>query len=197
MTQPGLLVARIGKPHGLRGEVTVQLHTDVPRERLRVGAALHTDSREPEALMIDSVRVHRGRYLLGFHGVRDRPGAERLRNIKLFVSSGRSGTADTEGGSRFAESGAEVAASDAADRSPDSGYYEDELLGMQVLLLSGDVIGTVAALHTRPAQDLLEISREKGAPVLVPFVAALVPHVDTDRRRIVIDPPAGLVDVGD
>ncbi len=196
-----MLVARIGRPHGLRGEVTVQLHTDAPEERLRVGVSLDTQPGEVGPLVIESVRVHQGRYLIGFAGVLSRNDAERLRNTKVYfvvqdkpAQDPRSAGAD----SNVVDSSLRT---DSAEGHPEAGFYEDELIGMQVVSPAGDILGTVAGLHTRPAQDLLEISqsgepRTAGSSVLVPFVAALVPEVDRARRRIVIDPPPGLLDLG-
>lgn len=178
-----MLVARIGKPHGLRGEVTVQLHTDDPDRRLAVNETLTCEPLDRGPLTIATVRVHQGRHLLGFESVGDREGAEALRNTKLFVSA-----LDADGVRSRGQS--------SPDQDVDE-FYEDELVGMSVVLTSGEAIGTVSALHTRSAQDLLEITRANGATALVPFVAALVPHVDSAQRRVTIDPPAGLLDMSD
>ena len=87
-----VLVARIGKPHGLHGEVTVQLHTDEPERRLAVGAVLDTEAAHgtgvPRALTVRSTRVHRGIWLVGFEEVPDRTGAESLRGTRLVVEPG-------------------------------------------------------------------------------------------------------------
>ena len=103
-----VVVARIGKPHGLRGEVTVQLHTDDPETRFAVGATLGTQatagSGVSRTLTIRSTRVHQGVWLLGFEQIPDRTGAESLRGTRLVV--------------------------DAADLAPsgddDDGWYEEE-----------------------------------------------------------------------
>ncbi len=178
-----ILVARIGKPHGLRGEVTVQLHTDAPQDRLAIGSDLQTDPAARGRLTVRSVRVHQGRYLLGFDGVEDREGAESLRDTKLFVlatsASGDLNAVDPDSSSGDSEE-----------------YYEAELVGMSALSTSGEIVGAVTALHTRAAQDLLEITRTHGGVVLVPFVTQLVPVVDRGRREVVIDPPAGLIEIG-
>ncbi len=178
-----MLVARVGKPHGLRGEVTVQLHTDDPDRRLAVNATLMCEPLDRGPLTIATVRVHQGRHLLGFALVSDREGAEALRNTRLFVSA-----LDPDG---MRSRNDDMPGQDADE------YYEDELVGMSVVLTTGETIGTVSALHTRAAQDLLEIMQSSGATALVPFVAALVPRVDSERREVVIDPPAGLLDMGD
>lgn len=170
-----LLVARIGKPHGLRGEVTVQVHTDDPERRFVDGAVLDTEAAPgtgvPRRLTIASTRVHRGIWLLGFAEVPDRTGAESLRGTRLYVDP-----------------------DDSPDEDEDEGWYEDDLVGLSVVLSDGTVVGEVAALETRPAQDLLVVRLAGGGEALVPFVEAVVPEVDTEAGRVVIDPPAGLLD---
>lgn len=168
---PAYLVARIGKPHGLRGEVTVQVHTDNPQDRLVPGAEFSTEPPERGPLTLVSVRVHQGTYLLGFAGVPDRNAAETLRDTRLV-------TADAD-----------------PDDDEDEGWYEQDLVGFAVVLTDGTVVGEVGALHTRPVQDLLEVRLDRGGEALVPFVEELVPEVDEDARRVVIAPPPGLLDL--
>ncbi len=187
-----VLVARIGKPHGLRGEVSVQVHTDTPDDRFSVGSVLMTEPPERGPLVVVSVRVHQGRYLLGFDGVQGRKGAEDLRDTRLFIPVEASMAQPNEAD--------QVATQDfvvAAERGADAeAFYEDELVGLTVRLLSGEVVGEVSGLHTRPAQDLLEITLSGGGTALVPFVAQLVPTVDISAGVVVIDPPAGLLEAG-
>jgi 16S rRNA processing protein RimM len=168
------VVARIGKAHGLRGEVTVQTHTDAPEQRFVVGAEFATQTPagdEGAPLVLRSVRVHQGTYLLGFEGVPDRTSAEALRNTRL------------------------VAEEEPVDE--EDGWYEEDLLGFAVALADGTEVGTVAALHIRPVQDLLEVRLVGGGRALVPFVDEIVPEVDEEARRVVIDPPDGLLDLGE
>lgn len=185
-------VARIGKPHGLRGEVTVRLHTDVPGERFDVGTRLLTRPVEVGPLTVRSARVHNGVWLLSFDEAGDRTAAEALRGTELLVTpdalAGRAPGEPTDG-----RAGA------AADSESDEGWYEDELVGVPVRDVEGGVIGKVTALHIRPAQDLLEVRLLDGRSGFVPFVEALVPVVrmtgDPTGRFIVIDPPVGLFDL--
>jgi 16S rRNA processing protein RimM len=163
-------VARIGKPHGLRGEVTVQVHTDNPQDRFVPGAAFATDPPQRGPLTLQTVRVHQGVYLLGFDGVPDRTAAESLRGTGLVVTE-----------------------AEAADE--EEGWYEEDLLGFTVALADGTVVGEVSALHTRPVQDLLEVRLSDGRQALVPFVEELVPEVDEESRRVVVEPPPGLLDL--
>lgn len=187
-----VLVARIGKPHGLRGEVSVQVHTDTPGERFSVGSVLVAEPPERGPLVVVSVRVHQGRYLLGFAGVEGREGAEMLRNTRLYIPLGAS-SVSVDGADTIAAPDVVGVPGEGADTDA---FYEDELVGLGVQLVSGEVVGKVIALHTRPAQDLLEISMSGGGNALVPFVEKLVPTVDISTGVVVIDPPAGLLEAG-
>jgi 16S rRNA processing protein RimM len=173
-----LLVARIGKPHGLHGEVTVQLHTDDPDARFALGAVLETKaapgSGVPRTLTVASTRVHRGIWLIGFEQIPDRTGAESLRGTQLFLD----------------------AADLTSDQDDDSeGWYEDELVGLAVVTTDGTVVGEVTALETRAVQDLLVVRLTGGGEALVPFVEAIVPEVDVDGGRVVVDAPPGLLEL--
>lgn len=162
------MVARIGRPHGLRGEVTVQSHTDQPAERFVAGAEFVT---EPPLgrLTIRSARLQGKAWVLGFVQVIDREGAEAIRGTRL------------------------LAAPDAPGE--DDGFYEEDLVGLQVVLPDGSLVGTVTALHQRPAQDLIEIELVAGTAAYVPFVEEIVPEVDLEAGRMVIDPPPGLLEL--
>ncbi|KUG51584.1 ribosome maturation factor RimM [Serinicoccus chungangensis] len=167
------VVARVGKPHGLRGEVTVQVHTDDPEGRLTPGARFATDPQQRGPLTLVSVRQHQGTYLLGFEGHPDRTAAEALRGTRLLVDD-----AD-------------------AEEVDDAGWREEDLLGFAVVRVDGSPVGEVTALHLRPVQDLLEVRAPSGALVLVPFVEELVPEVDEETRTVVVDPPPGLLELGE
>ncbi|ANS80670.1 16S rRNA processing protein RimM [Serinicoccus hydrothermalis] len=166
------VAARVGKPHGLRGEVTVQVHTDDPAGRFVVGESFGTDPAAPGPLVLRSVRVHQGIYLLAFEGHADRTAAEALRGIRLLVDE------------------------DADEGEVGEAWREEDLVGFAVVLPDGSPVGEVSALHVRPAQDLLEV-RTPGGQVLVPFVAELVPEVDEQAGRVVVDPPPGLLQLGE
>lgn len=172
-TQPeSFVAARVGKPHGLRGEVTVQVHTDDPQGRFVPGASFATDPAARGPLVLRSVRVHKGVYLLGFEGHPDRTAAEALRGTRLLVT-------------------------DEDDVDEDDGWREEDLLGLQVVLADGTPVGMVSALHLREVQDLLQVRLTDGREVLVPFVEEIVPEVDEEAGRVVVDPPAGLLELGE
>jgi 16S rRNA processing protein RimM len=168
-----LLVGRVGRPHGIRGEVTVQVHTDDPDVRFSVGSVLATEPAEQGPLTVSSFRWHSGRLLLSFEGYADRGGAEDLRGTSLVMDSADTGpTAD-----------------------PDE-FHDYELIGLQVLTVGGEPVGEVAdVLHQ--GQDLLVVQPAASgrAQILVPFVTPIVPDVDIKAGRLVIDPPPGLLDL--
>lgn len=162
-----LTVARVGKAHGLRGEVALDLRTDEPEERLAVGERLETRPADAGPLTVATVRVHQGRWLVGFEGVRDRTGAEALRGVELVV---------------------EVEASDEEDA-----WYPHELAGLRAESTDGRVLGRVDGLEHLPAHDVLVLREPDGARTLVPFVRQIVPVVDVAGGRVVLDPPGGLL----
>jgi 16S rRNA processing protein RimM len=165
-----LVVGRIGRPHGVRGELTVDVRTDEPDVRFAAGAVLATDPSEAGPLTVERARWHSGRLLLSFAGVHDRNAAEALRGTWLVVDP------------------ADISASD----DPDD-FHDQELVGLDVVTVGGDRVGVVTEIR-HFGQDLLVIDRAGGGEALVPFVAALVPEVDVDGGRLVIDPPEGLLD---
>ncbi|WP_285732249.1 ribosome maturation factor RimM [Nocardiopsis sp. ATB16-24] len=168
-----LVVGRIGRAHGIRGDVAVDVRTDDPEARFADGSVLETDSAEVGPLTVTSTRRHSGRLLVRFKGVDDRDAAEALRGTALYVDS------------------ADIAPLDDPDE-----FHDHELIGLSAVTTEGETVGTVEdVLHH--AQDLLVITTDGGGEVLVPFVAALVPEVDVAGGRIVLDPPAGLLDLAD
>lgn len=161
-----VMVARIGRANGLKGEVTVQVHTDRPGERFVPGARFHTEPTIGD-LTVRSARMQGTVQVLAFEEAVDRTAAEGLRGTRLL-----------------------------AEPDEDEGWYEDDLVGLRVVLLDGTSVGSVGALHQRPAQDLLEVAMDGGGTAYVPFVEQMVPTVDIDAGRIEIDPPPGLLDLG-
>ena len=168
-----LVVGRVGRPHGLRGEVTVEVRTDDPGQRFMAGSSLATVPAERGPLKVAASRWHSGRLLVRFAGYEDRDAAEELRDTILAIDSDE--LEPLEG--------------------PDD-FYDHDLIGLQVVTAVGDPVGAVSdVLHY--GQDMLVIEgtgTRSGAEILVPFVAAIVPEVDVAAGRLVIDPPPGLLD---
>lgn len=208
-----LVVARIGKPHGLRGEVTVQLHTDDPQGRFVEGTTFVTQARGgtgvPRTLTLRSARLHNGTWLLTFDEIPDRTGAESLRGTRLLVGAmGAGGARGTADPGYAGDSDAEVTRGDTAETDDaddaedadgtdgtDEGWYEDELRGLAVVTRDGTPVGEVSALEIGAAQDLLVITLAAGGTAYLPFVAAIVPEVDVPGGRVVVDPPEGLLEL--
>ena len=209
-----LVVGRITRPHGVRGEVSVEVRTDEPDRRFAVGRVLATDPVAAGPLTVESARWHSGRLLIQFAGVADRNQAEDLRGIWLTLDSAEAGpTGD-----------------------PDE-FHDHELIGLAVVTTSGEPVGRVTDVR-HFGQDLLVIEPQPtdavkpqpaspggsgpsvAGPVptgpagygpapaggqrpraaadselLVPFVAAIVPEVDLATGRLVIDPPPGLLEL--
>ncbi|MFE7030195.1 ribosome maturation factor RimM [Streptomyces sp. NPDC057621] len=166
-----LVVARVGRAHGIKGEVTVEVRTDEPELRLAPGAVLATDPASAGPLTIETGRVHSGRLLLRFAGVRDRNGAEALRNTLLI--------ADVD--------------PDEAPEDPDE-YYDHQLMDLDVVLKDGTEVGRLTEISHLPSQDLFVVERPDGTEVLIPFVEEIVVEIDLEKQRAVIDPPPGLID---
>ncbi|OPF72730.1 ribosome maturation factor RimM [Streptomyces antioxidans] len=166
-----LVVARIGRAHGIKGEVTVEVRTDEPELRLGPGAVLATEPASAGPLTIESGRVHSGRLLLRFEGVRDRNAAEALRNTLL-----------------IAEVDPEELPEDPEE------FYDHQLMDLDVVTVDGTEIGRIFEISHLPYQDLLVVKRPDGGEVMIPFVSEFVPEIDLEAQRAVIDPPPGLLD---
>jgi 16S rRNA processing protein RimM len=164
-----LVVGRIGRPHGVRGDVTVEVRTDDPELRFAVGTSIATDPADRGPLVIASRRWHKDVLLVIFEGVADRDAAEELRGTMLVIDS-----ADVE-----------------PPDDPDE-FHDHQLIGLAVETVSGDPVGEVEdVLHH--GQDLLVVRRKGQDEALIPFVKELVPEVDLDGGRLVVDPPEGLL----
>jgi 16S rRNA processing protein RimM len=168
-----LVVGRIGRPHGVRGDVTVDVRTDDPDDRFAPGTTIATEPAEAGPLVVEQARWHSGTLLLRFAGVDDRSAAEGLRGTVLVIDS-----------EQLPPTG-----------DPDE-FHDHELVGLSVVLVDGTEVGTVKEIQ-HSAQDLLIVARASGPDAMVPFVHALVPTVDVPGGRIVVDPPPGLIDEGE
>ncbi|MFF1560248.1 ribosome maturation factor RimM [Streptomyces sp. NPDC058279] len=166
-----LVVARIGRAHGIKGEVTVEVRTDEPELRLAPGLVLRTEPASAGPLTIETGRVHSGRLLLRFEGVKDRTGAEALRNTLLI---------------------AEVDPAELPEE-PDE-YYDHQLMDLDVVLEDGTEIGRITEISHLPSQDLFIVERPDGSEVMIPFVEEIVAEIDLEEQRCVITPPPGLID---
>jgi 16S rRNA processing protein RimM len=155
--------------HGVRGEVRVKSFTSEPEAIASYGAVLLGDSGRET--VIRSLRPIRGEFIAVLEGVTDRTTAERLKGCLLHVTRDRLPPPDAD----------EV--------------YVSDVIGLPVYRKDGTLLGAVAAVTDYGAGDLLEIrSDDRRNSILIPFVTAMVPEVDLANRRIVVDPPEGLIE---
>ena len=155
-------MGRVGKAHGILGEATIEVRTDLAEERFAIGAVLDTDSNGQ--LTVSTARVHNGILLLGFEGVSDRNSIEALRNELLYADVDINAPAEDE-----------------------DDYHVLQLIGCQAHLIDGDLFGEVSDVLNLPGQDVLVIKVD-GAEVLITFVRALVQVVDITARRLTVIP---------
>ena len=173
-----LVVGRVVKSHGVRGELVVDVRTDSPEERFapgtrlvgRLGKGAGATDRE---VVVDAARNHSGRLLVRLGGVNDRDAADALRGMLLLVDS---------------------------DSLPETGdpdeFHDHQLVGLRVLDTAGAELGEVTEMVHTPAGELLGIRLAAGGDALVPFVTEMVPDVDLAAGTCTIDPPEGLLDLG-
>ena len=165
-----LQVARIGKPHGIRGEVTVQVLTDAPGDRFVPGTEFVVEPASAGPLTVISARWNKDILLLGFEEIETSNEAETLRGAKLFIET------------------------EELDEDDDEGWYEHELVGLEARVGSR-VVGKVAALNTMPVQDLLVVTTPDGEEILIPFVEQIVPEVNIEEGFVLLTPPDGLFEL--
>ena len=170
-----VVIGRIGKPHGIRGEVTLDVRTDEPERRFAPGTTLRAEApagadRRPSSLTVARARWHQTTLLVTFEELADRNAAEAARGTVLHATI----------------------AHDETPEDPEE-YYDHQLVGLDVVDLDGSPLGTVKALVHGSAQDLLTVRTPDGRDTLVPFVSALVPEVDLAAGRIVVADRPGLV----
>jgi 16S rRNA processing protein RimM len=163
------VVGVIGRPHGVRGEVAVELRTDEPERRFASGEVLQ-DEAGTRPFTVKSARDHSGRLLVGFAEVVDREAAEAVRGTVL------------------------VATIKPDERPVDpEEFYDRQLIGLRVRRHDGADIGTISSVLHLPSQDVLEVETAEGRR-LVPFVTALVPDIDLETGSLTIADVAGLLD---
>jgi 16S rRNA processing protein RimM len=162
-----LVVGRIGRAHGVLGEATIEVQTDDPDIRFQIGNKLTLD--DGKQLTIRSSRWHNQILLLAFDGVTDRNQIEELRD--QLISS------DVD-----------------LDLLAPGEYHFQQLIGCEVFQQNGELIGAVDEIVKLPGQDLLSVNRA-GAQVLIPMVKQIIIEIDVSAKKIVVNPPEGLLDV--
>ena len=155
-------------PHGIRGAVRIKSFTAAPEDIAAYGPLADETGRQ--RYEVELIGSGKGVLLARLSGIEDRNRAEALHGLRLYLPR-------------------------AALPEPDPDeYYHADLIGLEAHLIDGTAVGSVRAVHDFGAGDMLELDRPGAAAVLVPFTRAIVPVVDLAAGRLVLDPPAGLLD---
>jgi len=175
-----LVVGRVAKAHGITGELVVEVRTDDPEQRfasgkrLRLKAPRGEGGRQAPEVIVESARPHGARLLVRLRGVADRDSADALRGHLFVVDS------------------AELPPIEDPDE-----FYDHQLEGLAVRTVDGREVGSVAEVLHTAAGELLSVRASEGGEVLVPFVSAIVTSVSLADGVIEIDPPEGLLELGE
>jgi 16S rRNA processing protein RimM len=168
-----VLVGRIARPHGVRGQVIVNPETDFVDDRFVTGATMWARSeRGEEALTITSARVQNGRPVIGFDGFSRIEDVERLAGLELRIPE------------------------ETLQPLGEGVYYQHQLVGCAVETVAGARVGEVSRVEGGAGGSLLAVRGARGE-VLVPFAQHICVEVDVDARRIRIDPPDGLLELNE
>lgn len=170
-----VVVGRVGRPHGIRGQLTIDVRTDEPERRFAPGTVLRAvppkGSHSPlTSVTVETAKWHQQILLLSFAEIADRNEAEAARGLVLYADIDPTETPE----------------------DPDE-YYDHQLVGLTAYDEQGQLLGEVTGLVHGGAQDLLAIRTPDRRDTLVPFVKALVPEVDVPGGRVVIADRPGLV----
>jgi 16S rRNA processing protein RimM len=166
------VVGRIARPHGIRGQVVVNLETDFPHERFQPGAEFFArrETSDLQRLVIATVRFHNERPIIGFEGVDDMNAAIALAGTELRIPVDQLATL------------------------PADMFYRHDLVGCAVDTTDGSSVGTVSDVEGTLGGSRLVVRTSRGE-VLVPLAAAICRSIDVAGKRIVIEPPEGLLDL--
>ena len=169
-----VIVGRVRKAHGIRGDLVVEPITDAPDaifasgRRVIAGTVSGDVSHDRRELHVERASPFKGGYIVHFQGIDDRTVADTWRDRYLLVPA------------------------DELEPLGEDEIYLHELLGMEVVLGSGEEVGSVEELFELPQGLTLEVRRPAGT-VMIPYDRVVV-HVDREMRRLTIDPPEGLLD---
>ncbi|MHC8496652.1 MAG: ribosome maturation factor RimM [Actinomycetes bacterium] len=172
-SDPRVVVGRVGKPHGIRGDVTVELRTDEPQRRFAPGSVLSVAGTET-SLTVEAMRLSGRGLVVHFAGCDGRDSAESLRDTLL-----------------------EVTRAPGEMPAEDDEYYDSDLVGLRAQDDQGHIVGVINDVVHLPGQDLLSIvasTADGGTGFLLPFVEQFVPDVNLAEGVVLIRPPEGLTE---
>ena len=164
-----LMIGRVIKSHGIRGEVSVDVTTDEPELRFALGEVLHgRQANRGRDLTIASARPHKGRLLLTFEEIADRTEADALRGMRFFAEP--------------------------LEDEEDDGFYDHQLEGLRVLREGEDIGEVTGVMHVGP-RTTLEVRLAGGKEAMIPFVHDIVPEIDLAAGTVIVTPPEGLLEL--
>lgn len=161
--KPRVTLARLGAPHGVRGEVRAAFFGEDPQSLI----ALSPLEGGGRTMTVRSARPAKNVLVLTIEGVDDREAAEALKGIELSVPRER-----------------------LPDDLDEGEFYHADLIGLEAVTASGETLGTVTAVQDHGAGDILDITPPGGASLLIPFTRKAVPEIDVATRRVTVDPVA-------
>ncbi len=165
-----VVVGRLGRPHGVHGEISVEVRTDDPENRFAIGAKI-TVKENNKKLTVASTRWHLSKLLIKFEEIQDRTQVDAVRGKLLVV---------------------EVDPNEAT--LGNNQFYEFQLIDLEVFNTNNEKLGVVKEVLPGSAQALIVVKTLDNKEVMVPFVNQLVPEVDIKNKRVVMNPPSGLFD---
>ena len=165
-----LVVGRLGRPHGVHGEISVEVRTDEPELRFAKGSKLSIKESNNQLTVLSS-RWHQEKMLVKFEEITDRDRANEIKGKTLTIKIDPN----------------------SIETKKDQ-YYEFQLAGLKVIDKNDKTLGQIKEVITNLAQDLLVVETVDKREVLVPFVKQIVTNVDLDKKQVIMDPPTGLFD---
>ena len=165
-----LVVGRLGRPHGVHGEISVEVRTDEPELRFAKGSKLSVKESNNQLTVLSS-RWHQEKMLVKFEEITDRDLANEIKGKTLTIKIDPN----------------------SIETKKDQ-YYEFQLAGLKVIDKNDKTLGQIKEVITNLAQDLLVVETVDKREVLVPFVKQIVTTVDLDKKIVIMDPPTGLFD---
>ena len=161
-------VGRIAGAHGVQGLIRINSYTEDPMDVAAYGPV--TDENGERMFELEAKRMTKTQVVARIKGVMDRNAAEALQGLRIFILR------------------------EVMPPTADDEFYCEDLIGLAAETVDGKSLGSVLSLQEFGAGEMLEIGRRRGGTTLVPFTKDIVPRVDLEARRVVIDPPAGLLE---
>ena len=163
-----ICVGRIAGAHGVQGLIRINSYTEEPMDVAAYGPV--TDEDGERMFELEAKRMAKTQVLARIKGVMDRNAAEALRGVRLYVSR------------------------DVLPPPADDEFYWEDLVGLVAETVDGKPLGKVLSVQEFGAGEMLEIGKRRGGTTLVPFTRDIVPQIDLQEGKLVIDPPAGLLE---